>query len=157
MHKRIFTVFKGWLLGWLCIIVFAIFESCEPPPRYGNQAGKVTGGVDKFITSNEVSSTEEYVMVTTAINLPLYVNHDQKAFLKWGEKMGVRTSILGPSEWDVPGQIATIEQVIPRIPIHATFPFPPISMAILSPCKRPISYQSLPINECLFELGISES
>ena len=116
MHKRIFTVFKGWLLGWLCIIVFAIFESCEPPPRYGNQAGKVTGGVDKFITSNEVSSTEEYVMVTTAINLPLYVNHDQKAFLKWGEKMGVRTSILGPSEWDVPGQIATIEQVIPSKP-----------------------------------------
>ena len=55
-------------------------------------------------------------MVTTAINLPLYVNHDQKAFLKWGEKMGVSTSILGPSEWDVPGQIATIEQVIPGKP-----------------------------------------
>jgi ABC-type sugar transport system substrate-binding protein len=59
---------------------------------------------------------EEYVMVTTAINLPLYVNHDQKAFKKWGEKMGVVTSILGPSEWDVPSQIATIEQVIPGKP-----------------------------------------
>ena len=35
---------------------------------------------------------------------------------KWGEKMGVVTSILGPSEWDVPAQIATIEQVIPGKP-----------------------------------------
>jgi ABC-type sugar transport system substrate-binding protein len=59
---------------------------------------------------------EEYVMVTTAINLPLYVNHDQAAFKAWGEKMGVRTSILGPSEWDVPAQIATLEQVIPGKP-----------------------------------------
>ena len=81
------------------------------------QANAKTGTTaDKFITADEVSTTEEYVMVTTAINLPLYVNHDQKAFLKWGEKMGVRTSILGPSEWDVPAQIATIEQVIPGKP-----------------------------------------
>jgi len=71
---------------------------------------------DKFVTTNEVSPTEEYVMITTAVNLPLYVSHDQKAFLQWGKKMGVRTSILGPSEWDVPGQIATIEQVIPGKP-----------------------------------------
>jgi ABC-type sugar transport system substrate-binding protein len=63
-----------------------------------------------------VSPDEEYVMVTTAINLPLYVRHDQAAFKKWGQKMGVRISILGPSEWDVPAQIATIEQVIPGKP-----------------------------------------
>jgi ribose transport system substrate-binding protein len=63
-----------------------------------------------------VLPTEEYVMVTTAINLPLYVGHDQAAFKKWGQKNGVRTTILGPSDWDVPGQIATLEQVIPGKP-----------------------------------------
>lgn len=99
---------------FLLILVFAF--SCDPPPRYGGGNAKTGTTADKFITADEVSTTEEYVMVTTAINLPLYVNHDQKAFLKWGEKMGVRTSILGPSEWDVPGQIATIEQVIPGKP-----------------------------------------
>lgn len=93
------------LFVWLGIVC------CEPPPRY--DSGTTSSiRTNKFITADEVTSSEEYVMVTTAINLPLYVNHDQKAFLKWGEKMGVRTSILGPSEWDVPGQIATIEQVI---------------------------------------------
>jgi len=55
-------------------------------------------------------------MITTAINLPLYVNHDQKAFKEWGRKSGVRTTVLGPSEWDVSAQIAVIEQVIPSKP-----------------------------------------
>jgi ABC-type sugar transport system substrate-binding protein len=89
---------------------------CEPPPKYDSASKTGKLATARFITADEVTTTEEYVMVTTAINLPLYVNHDQKAFLKWGEKMGVRTSILGPSEWDVPGQIATIEQVIPGKP-----------------------------------------
>ena len=101
---------KNLLFLFLLLIV-----CCEPPPRYHSNNTRSNLG-NKFITADEVTPTEEYVMVTTAINLPLYVNHDQKAFLKWGEKMGVRTSILGPSEWDVPGQIATIEQVIPGKP-----------------------------------------
>src|SRR4028119_606349 len=98
----------------LSVILF--FLACEPPPRSGSTTGAAITTVDKFITSDQVLPNEEYVMVTTSINLPLYVNHDQKAFKKWGEKMGVVTSILGPSEWDVPSQIATIEQVIPGKP-----------------------------------------
>jgi ABC-type sugar transport system substrate-binding protein len=101
------------------LFVFSVFLfvlGCEPPPRPGDAANKEKAGTDKFITADEFSPDEEYVMITTAINLPLYVNHDQKAFLKWGKKMGVRTSVLGPSEWDVPAEIATIEQVIPGKP-----------------------------------------
>jgi len=60
----------------------------------------------------EVNSDEEYVMVTTIVNFPMYVNHDQAAFQRWGLTRGVKTSILGPSEWDIQAQIATIEQVI---------------------------------------------
>ncbi|MEO6963242.1 MAG: substrate-binding domain-containing protein [Puia sp.] len=100
----------------LVLFAFLFMLGCEPPPRPGDTAKKEKNGADKFITSDEVSPDEEYVMVTTAINLPLYVNHDQKAFMKWGKKMGVRTSVLGPSEWDVPGEISTIEQVIPGKP-----------------------------------------
>lgn len=60
----------------------------------------------------EINENEEYVMVTTIVNFPMYVNHDQAAFLRWGRARGVKTSILGPSDWDVQAQIATIEQVI---------------------------------------------
>ncbi|RYY23683.1 MAG: sugar ABC transporter substrate-binding protein [Chitinophagaceae bacterium] len=95
----------------LFITLFFIL-SCEPPPREARSGTNNSGITDKFITTTELNPDEEYVMVTTAINLPLYVNHDQKAFKQWGKKMGVRISILGPSEWDVPGQIATLEQVV---------------------------------------------
>jgi ribose transport system substrate-binding protein len=95
-----------------CALILLMFiVSCEPPPRTGASLNSNTVA-EKFITSREVSPDEEYIMVTTAINLPLYVNHDQAAFRLWGEKRGVRTTILGPSDWDVPGQIATLEQVI---------------------------------------------
>jgi ribose transport system substrate-binding protein len=93
-------------------LVLLFFLGCEPPPRQGSFSQTDFAVVDHFITSDQFSPNEEYVMVTTAINLPLYVMHDQAAFRKWGEKMGVRISILGPSEWDVPAQIATLEQVI---------------------------------------------
>jgi len=98
------------------LVAIVLLGACEPPPRTATATGASITTADKFITSDQVLPNEEYVMVTTAINLPLYVNHDQKAFKKWGEKMGVVTSILGPSEWDVPSQIATIEQVIPGKP-----------------------------------------
>jgi ribose transport system substrate-binding protein len=92
-------------------LIILLWTDCEAPPHPGS-AGNAAVAPGKFITSDQVNPNEEYIMVTTAINLPLYVSHDQAAFKKWGQKMGVRTSILGPAEWDVPGQIATLEQVI---------------------------------------------
>lgn len=63
-------------------------------------------------SQSEINPNEEYVLVTTAVSLPLYVRHDEAAFTRWGKEMGVKTSILGPSDWNVPAQISTIEQVI---------------------------------------------
>jgi ribose transport system substrate-binding protein len=100
------------LFRLLILYIFISLVSCEPPPRSNNEGAKLLSGLDAYQTYDEILPNEEYIMVTTAINLPLYVNHDQAAFKAWGEKMGVKTTILGPSEWDVPTQIATIEQVI---------------------------------------------
>ena len=93
-------------------LLLLFLGGCEMPPRPMDATLLTKSSREKFITSNEVSPNEEYVMVTTAINLPMYVSHDQAAFKKWGLKMGVRTAIVGPSEWDVPAQIATLEQII---------------------------------------------
>jgi ABC-type sugar transport system substrate-binding protein len=100
----------------LPLIVFLVINGCQTPPRPNERTKAKPDETEKFITADKVSPNEEYVMITTAVNLPLYVNHDEKAFKEWGEKKGVRTSILGPSEWNVPGQISTIEQVIPSKP-----------------------------------------
>lgn len=88
--------------------------SCQLPPR--QEAGTASNVVLTTIDEEKANPDEEYVMVTTSINMPMYVNHDQAAFLRWGKKMGVKVSILGPAEWDVPAQIETIEQVIASRP-----------------------------------------
>lgn len=83
-------------------------SACELPPK--NQSG---GGFNANASAEPVDITnEEYVMVTTAVTMPMYVNHDQAAFKRWGEARQVKVSILGPADWDVPAQINTIEEVI---------------------------------------------
>lgn len=92
-----------YLILIFAITLCGILSSCSsPPPK--DSTGTSTNG--------KVIPHEEYVLITTAVSLPLYVRHDEAAFKRWGEKMGVKTSILGPSDWNVPAQIATIEQVI---------------------------------------------
>lgn len=80
--------------------------ACTPP------AEQETSPAPLQDQPSQIDPNEEYVMVTTIVNFPMYVNHDQLAFRRWGESRGVRTSVLGPSEWDIQAQISTIEQVI---------------------------------------------
>ncbi len=85
--------------------------SCDPEQGAYTRAADQEDG-----TTGVALENEEYVMVTTFVNFPMYVNHDQAAFHKWGKMRGVKTTVLGPTEWDVVQQIATIEQVIPSRP-----------------------------------------
>ncbi|MDX2286530.1 MAG: substrate-binding domain-containing protein [Bacteroidia bacterium] len=81
--------------------------ACELPPRSGSASRQ-----QPVRAYDAEIQNEEYVMVTTAVTMPMYVNHDQAAFRRWGARMGVRTAVLGPADWDVPAQINTIEEVI---------------------------------------------
>lgn len=89
------------------LILLAVF-GCELPPRQNATTSSATAVSQTQTALGE----EEYVMVTTAVTMPMYVNHDQAAFKRWGAKMGVKVSILGPAEWDIPAQINTIEEVL---------------------------------------------
>ena len=95
---------------YLWVILLFLVVGCDP------EKGAYTTHDDDRVGPVNISEDEEYVMVTTFVNFPMYVNHDQAAFHKWGQKMGVKTTVLGPTEWDVVQQIATIEQVIPSRP-----------------------------------------
>ncbi|QHV97857.1 substrate-binding domain-containing protein [Spirosoma endbachense] len=92
----------------LLILSLLALSSCELPPRQSTTSTTLNSITDSATSETE----EEYVMVTTAVSMPMYVHHDQAAFLRWGREKGVKTSILGPAEWDVPSQINIIEEVI---------------------------------------------
>lgn len=90
------------------VITLIGMSGCELPPR-NDSVSRITD----FSSSDTVAiENEEYVMVTTAVTMPMYVNHDQAAFKRWGKERNVKVSILGPADWDVPSQINTIEEVI---------------------------------------------
>ncbi len=100
-----------------CLLSFLLMASfaCEGPPRSATETRRFSDQ-DTSFAMTEADPNEEYVMVTTAASLPLYVTHDQAAFKAWGKARGVKVSIVGPSDWDIPGQVAAIEQVIATRP-----------------------------------------
>jgi ribose/xylose/arabinose/galactoside ABC-type transport system permease subunit/ABC-type sugar transport system substrate-binding protein len=99
----------------LLLLGIVLFTACEGPPRSAEtKAPAAAAGKDFSMTA--ASPNEEYVMVTTASSLPLYVVHDQAAFKAWGQARGVKVSIVGPSDWDISGQIEALEQVIASRP-----------------------------------------
>jgi ribose transport system substrate-binding protein len=85
-----------------------LLMSCELPPR-----NAAASSAKQSVENTRLPGVaEEYVMITTAVTMPMYVNHDQATFKRWGKARNVKVSILGPAEWDVPAQINTIEEVI---------------------------------------------
>ncbi|MEJ7769088.1 MAG: substrate-binding domain-containing protein [Chitinophagaceae bacterium] len=102
------------ILHFIFALTGIMMAGCQLPPK--EEAGGVSSAFVTTTDDGKSNPNEEYVMVTTAINMPMYVNHDQAAFLRWGKTRGVKVSILGPAEWDVPAQIETIEQVIASRP-----------------------------------------
>lgn len=90
------------------ILLAAIISGCELPVRQQESHGRAA----PLAQESAAIVDEEYVMVTTAVTMPMYVNHDQAAFKRWGVEKNVKVSILGPADWDVPAQINTIEEVI---------------------------------------------
>ena len=90
------------------IIILLFLFGCELPPRDAQDFSAAMN-----VKSDEIDlENEEYVMVTTAVTMPMYVNHDQAAFKRWGQERNVKVSILGPADWDVAAQINIIEEVI---------------------------------------------
>lgn len=89
--------------------------SCEGPPRHDViRVNELRN--DSSFSMTHSDPQEEYVMVTTAASLPLYVTRDQAPFIEWGKYRNVKVSIVGPSDWNIPAQIEMIEQVVASKP-----------------------------------------
>jgi ribose transport system substrate-binding protein len=58
---------------------------------------------------------EEYIAVACMGNLEYFRAH-KYAWKQIGDQLGVKTSYIGPAEYDVPGQIAAFNQAIARKP-----------------------------------------
>lgn len=78
----------------LCYIIFGKDASLSPGP----------------------SAEEEYIWVATMIGNPMFTQNDIPAFHKFGKEKNVITTVLGPEEYDITGQIEALEEAIRRKP-----------------------------------------
>lgn len=61
-------------------------------------------------------SKEEYIWVSTMTGDPMFTENDIPAFRKFGEEKNVTTTIMGPREYDITGQIEALEEAIAKKP-----------------------------------------
>ena len=61
-------------------------------------------------------ANEEYVWVSCISNDPMFVSNDHVALKQFGEEYGVKTSVVGPTEFDTAGQSKAIEEVVAQKP-----------------------------------------
>lgn len=104
------------LISCIFILLFLFSVGLNIHYVYKEKREKESGGLGYTTHNSETASEEEYVWIATMTDHPMYVNHDQKALKQFSKDVGVKVTIEGPKEYDIPGQCAAIERVIARKP-----------------------------------------
>ena len=61
-------------------------------------------------------ATETYYWISNKANLPLFVQYDYVGMKKIAEELGVKVIVAGPTDFDLPGFIAAVDQVCAQKP-----------------------------------------
>lgn len=61
-------------------------------------------------------ATETYYWISNKANLPLFVQYDYVGMKRIAEELGVKVRVAGPTDFDIPGFIATVDQVCAQKP-----------------------------------------
>lgn len=83
--------------------------------------GLTLGALTSQVSAQESSfgpgdAKETYYWVSNKANLPLFVQYDYVGMKKIAEELGVRVVVAGPTDFDVPGFIAAVDQVCAQKP-----------------------------------------
>lgn len=103
-----------WAIVLTCIFIFC-FAGIFYFEKFKNSVEE-SKAANSASNSKMNHSDEEYVWIGTMIGHPMYINNDQEALKQFGKDAGVKVTIEGPKEYDIPGQVAAIEASIGRNP-----------------------------------------
>ena len=59
---------------------------------------------------------ETYYWISNKANLPLFVQYDYVGMKRIAEELGVKVIVAGPTDFDLPGFIAAVDQVCAQKP-----------------------------------------
>ncbi|NLK98065.1 MAG: sugar ABC transporter substrate-binding protein [Epulopiscium sp.] len=107
VHLSLKILFNVILILSLVLNIFLILQKVELL-----KLDELQSKEDKL----DVNAIEEYVWIATMTSHEMYVEHEQKALKQFGKEKGIKVTIEGPKQYDIPGQILAIEQAIKRKP-----------------------------------------
>ena len=79
----------------------------------GTMTGAAFGADTEF---GPADAKETYYWVSNKANLPLFVQYDYVGMKKIADELGVKVRVAGPTDFDLPGYIAAVEQVCAQKP-----------------------------------------
>ena len=92
------------------LISSVLFSGCAPIP-----AEQPAAGQDTSANAQAATADEEYIYVSSMGNLEFFNAH--KYGWKWaGETLGVKTTYVGPAEYDMNAMVAAFDQAIAKKP-----------------------------------------
>lgn len=91
------------LTGLLCLVLLSVIMTQKQ-------------SADTLPDTKDTSQSEEYIWVATMTGHSMFQENDIPAFRQFGADRHVTTTILGPEEYDIPGQIQAMEEAISRNP-----------------------------------------
>ena len=105
-----------FVLVIMIVGVFTILSGCK---ETAEPVAEEAAPAEEVKTSNPlvsgVSSEDEYIFVLCISNIE-YFNAHKYEWTKLGEMFGVKTTIMGPAEFDLPATVATMDQAIAKNP-----------------------------------------
>jgi ABC-type sugar transport system substrate-binding protein len=106
-----FTGSKLRIAGIAAIAVMLVYQgSVMAAPHAATNAAPQSVAQESASPGASGNCTEEYVWVGALSTLPLFQARDFKVLQQHGDELGVCTRVSGPTTFDVPGELAAIEQ-----------------------------------------------
>jgi ribose transport system substrate-binding protein len=79
-------------------------------------AAAITGASAQESAFGPADAKYTYYWISNKANLPLFVQYDYVGMKKIAEELGVRVIVAGPTDFDLPGFIAAVDQVCAQKP-----------------------------------------
>ncbi len=79
-------------------------------------AGTSPGAARRNRPFGPADAKETYYWISNKANLPLFVQYDYVGMKRIAEELGVKVIVAGPTDFDLPGFIAAVDQVCAQKP-----------------------------------------
>jgi ribose transport system substrate-binding protein len=101
-------------MGLILFLLLSFLVSCGGK-GWVAEANPAVAGVEQAGLFSELSASDEYIFINCLRNIEFFSAH-KYGWEKAGELFGVKTSYMGPADFDIPGMVAAFDMALAKNP-----------------------------------------